>query len=169
MSQITFKDTPVQTSGSLPAVGSQAPDFELVGQDLSTSTLASFAGQKKILNIFPSIDTGICATSVRTFNDKAAGTGAAVLNISADLPFAGKRFCGAEGLDGVGTYSTFRSSFATDYGVRMEDGPMAGLCSRAVLVLDEDGKVLYGEQVPEIVQEPNYDAALQALGETASA
>lgn len=169
MAQVTLKGNPFQTSGNLPAVGSQAPDFLLVAQDLSTATLETFAGKKKVLNIFPSVDTPVCATSVRTFNKKAAESGASVLNVSADLPFAFKRFCGAEGLDGVASYSTFRGTFAQDYGVLCVDGPLAGLCARAVVVLDEDGKVLYTEQVPEIAQEPNYDAAIEALGEPASA
>ncbi len=169
MPQVTLKGNPFQTAGELPSVGTQAPDFELVGQDLSTATLADFAGKKKVLSIFPSVDTPVCAASVRAFNKIAARTGASVLNISADLPFAFARFCGAEGLDGVESYSTFRGSFAIDYGVLCTDGPLAGLCSRAVIVLDENGKVLYTEQVPEIAQEPNYEAALEALGETASA
>ena len=169
MAQITLQGNPFQTCGDLPAVGSQAPDFQLVAQDLSDATLATFAGKKVVLNVFPSIDTPVCAVSVRTFNEKATATGAAVLNVSADLPFAMKRFCGAEGLAGVQSLSTFRGSFATDYGLQVENGPLAGLCSRAVVVLDGSGKVIYTEQVPEIAQEPNYDAALSALGETASA
>ena len=169
MAQITLGGNPINTSGELPAVGSTAPDFDLVRQDLSQVGLGTYAGKKKVLNVFPSIDTGICAASVRAFNEKAAGSAAVVLNISADLPFAQKRFCGAEGIDGAETLSTFRSTFADDYGVRIVDGGMAGLCSRAVLVLDEDNKVVYAEQVPEIAQEPNYDAAMDALGETASA
>jgi thioredoxin-dependent peroxiredoxin len=164
MASITLKGNAIHTSGELPAEGSKAPDFELVKQDLSVATLASYAGKKKVLNIFPSIDTGICAASVRKFNEKAAGrAGVAVVNISADLPFAAKRFCGAEGLEGVETLSTFRSRFADDYGLRIADGPMAGLCARAVLVLDENDKVVHRQLVPEIVQEPDYDAALAAL------
>lgn len=163
MATITFKGNPVNTSGTLPAKGSKAPDFKLVKQDLSEASLSDYQGIK-VLNIFPSIDTGVCATSVKTFNQKAASKrGVAVLNISADLPFAQKRFCGAENIAGVETLSTFRSSFAKDWGVQMLDGPLAGLCSRAVVVLDADNNVLYTEQVPEITQEPNYDAALASL------
>ncbi len=164
MAQITFRGNAVRTSGELPAEGERAPDFELVRQDLSTATLASYAGKKKILNIFPSIDTGICAKSVRTFHEKTAErSDAVVLDISADLPFAARRFCGAEGIANAETLSTFRSSFADTYGVRMLDGSMAGLCARAVLVLDAEDRVVHRELVPEIAQEPNYDAALAAL------
>jgi thiol peroxidase len=163
MSTITFKGNPVHTSGTLPAVGSVAPEFNLVAADLSEKKLSSFAG-KRVLNIFPSLDTGVCATSVRTFNKKAAGmAGVAVLNISMDLPFAAKRFCAAEGIEGAVTLSAFRSNFAEQYGLKMVDGPLAGLCSRAVIVVDAAGKVVHAEQVPEIAQEPNYDAALAAL------
>jgi thiol peroxidase len=163
MSTITFKGNPIHTSGSLPAVGTTAPDFSLVGADLAEKKLSGFTG-KKVLNIFPSIDTGVCATSVRTFNKKAAGmAGVAVLNISMDLPFAAKRFCAAEGIEGAVTLSAFRSNFAEAYGLKMVDGPLAGLCSRSVIVVNEAGKVVYAEQVPEIAQEPNYDAALAAL------
>lgn len=163
MATITFKGTPVHTSGELPAVGSQAPDFTLVAGDLSEKRLSSFSG-KRVLNIFPSIDTGVCATSVRTFNKKAASLpGVSVLNISMDLPFAATRFCGAEGIVGAVTLSAFRSNFAEQYGLKMTDGPLAGLCSRVVIVVDEKGKVVYHEQVPEIVQEPQYDRALAAL------
>ena len=163
MASITLKGNAISTAGDLPAVGSTAPDFNLVRNDLSAATLDSYAGKKKILSIFPSVDTPVCATSVRTFNEKAAGLDAAVLNISADLPFAQKRFCGAEGIENCETLSSFRGSFAQDYGVEITDPPLNGLCSRAILVLDEDNKVLYAEQVPEIAQEPNYDAALAAL------
>lgn len=167
MSTITFKGHPVETSGSLPAVGSLAPDFTLVGTDLADLRLADLNGQKKVLNIFPSLDTSICALSVRRFNAAAAAhPGVLVLNVSADLPFAHKRFCAAEGIDRAKNGSTFRSSFATDYGVLMTTGPLAGLASRAVLVLDEQDRVLHAEQVPEIAQEPDYDAALAALGAT---
>lgn len=165
MAQITFKGNAVQTSGELPAQGERAPDFELVRQNLSTATLATFAGKKKVLNIFPSIDTGVCAKSVRAFHERAAGrSDAVVLNVSADLPFAAKRFCGAEGIENAETLSTFRSRFADDYGVRMTDGPLAGLCARAVLVLDESDRVVHRQLVPDIGQEPDYDAALAALG-----
>lgn len=145
-------------------MGSKAPDFKLVRKDLSDATLASFAGKKKVLNIFPSVDTGTCATSVRKFNKEAADlNGVAVLNISADLPFAQSRFCGAEGIQNTETLSSFRSTFAKDYGLEIADGPLAGLCSRVVIVIDENDKVVYTEQVGDIVNEPNYAPALQAL------
>jgi thiol peroxidase len=164
MATITFKGNPVRTAGDLPKVGSRAPDFRLVKQDLSVATLADFKGKKKVLNVFPSIDTGVCATSVRTFNKKAAGRGdVVVLNVSADLPFAAKRFCGAEGLQNVETLSTFRGSFLRDYGVEMTDGPLAGLASRAVVALDANDRVVYTEQVPDIAREPDYDKALAAV------
>ena len=163
MAQITFRGNPIHTSGELPAKGEKAPPFELVAGDLSTATLERYAGKKKIVNIFPSIDTSVCASSVRKFHEKASGLpGVVVLDVSADLPFAAKRFCAAEGLENVATLSTFRSSFATDYGVKMTDGPLAGLCARAVLVLDADDRVVHRELVPEIAQEPDYDAALAA-------
>lgn len=163
MAEITLKGNPIHTSGELPAKGSAVPDFTLVDSGLAEVTLGSYDG-KKILNIFPSVDTGVCAASVRNFNQKAGSTeGVTVLNISADLPFAHARFCGAEGLDGVVSLSTFRSSFAQDYGLKITDGPLAGLCSRSVIVLDGDNRVIYTEQVPEITQEPDYDAALAAL------
>ncbi len=164
MAEITFKGSPIHTNGELPAVGSSAPALTLVGADLKERTLADFAGKKKILTINPSYDTGVCQATARAFNTKAAATDAAVLVVSADLPFAQKRFCEAEGIDGVTTLSSFRSSFADDYGLRMTDGPLEGLTARAVLVLSEDDQVLYSELVPEIVQEPNYDAALASLG-----
>jgi thiol peroxidase len=132
--------------------------------DLSDVGLSAFAGKKKVLNIFPSIDTGTCAMSVRHFNRDAANVkNTVILNISSDLPFAQKRFCGAEGINSAETLSTFRSSFSADYGLEIKDGPMMGLCSRVVIVLDEQNKVLYTEQVSDIVNEPNYDAALKAL------
>lgn len=163
MATITLKGNPIHTSGSLPAVGTTAPDIALTAADLSDKRLSAFPG-KRVLNIFPSIDTGVCATSVRTFNAKASSLpGVTVLNISMDLPFALKRFCGAEGLEKVVTLSAFRSTFTEQYGLRIADGPMTGLCSRSVIVLDEGGKVVYTEQVPEIGQEPNYDAALKAI------
>ncbi|MDJ0973830.1 MAG: thiol peroxidase [Planctomycetota bacterium] len=169
MATTAFKGNPISTSGALPSVGSPAPAFELLAQDLSTKSLADFAG-KKVLNVFPSIDTPVCANSVRAFNEKAgAREDTTVLNVSADLPFAAKRFCGAEGLDGVETLSTLRSTFGTDYGVTMMEGPLAGLLARAVIVVDENDNVAYVELVPEIAQEPNYDAALEALDATASA
>ena len=162
MAQITFKGNPINTSGELPAVGAKAPAFNLVGSDLSAVTNSKFAGKPVLLNIFPSIDTGVCATSVRTFNEKAAAD-AAVLCVSNDLPFAQNRFCGAEGIENVATASGFRDSFGADYGITMTDGPLAGLLGRAVVVIGADGNVAYTELVPEIGQEPNYDAALAAL------
>ncbi|MBE6476133.1 MAG: thiol peroxidase [Actinomyces succiniciruminis] len=164
MATITREGVQVHTAGKLPAVGAKAPDFELVGADLSPVTSAQLAGRRVVLNIFPSVDTGICATSVRQFNQLAAGLeNTTVVCVSADLPYAAARFCGAEGLDQVVTGSTFRSSFGDDYGVVLVDGPTAGLMSRAVVVIDTDGTVLYTEQVPEIRQEPDYDAAIAAL------
>lgn len=161
MARITLKGNPINTSGNLPAVGSQAKDFQLVQQDLSTATLASFAGKKKILNVFPSLDTAVCATSVKKFHEHAAKkSNLVVLNISADLPFAAKRFCGAEGVENAVTLSAFRSSFADDYGLKIVEGPLSGLCSRAVIVLDEKDHVIHTEQVPEIAQEPDYLRAL---------
>jgi thiol peroxidase len=157
--------TPVQTSGSLPLVGSTAPDFTLVNTDLKDVSLKDYAGKKLVLNIFPSIDTGVCATSVREFNKRAASlSDTVVLCISKDLPFAMKRFCGAEGISSVVTVSDFRNKgFAKSYGVDMVDGALAGLHARAVVVVDKQGKVSYTELVPAIGQEPNYEAALQAL------
>jgi len=165
MAQITLKGNPIHTSGDLPAVGAAAPDFSLTAGDLSAKSLADFKGKKVALNIFPSIDTPVCATSVRRFNQDAAGkSNAAVLCISADLPFAQARFCGAEGIDKVVNLSDFRSkSFGDDYGVRIVDGPLAGLLARAVVVIDENGNVAHSELVPEIAQEPNYAAALAHL------
>ena len=164
MATITLKGNPFQTSGELPASGSTAPDFELADTGLGAKRLSDYSG-KKVLNIFPSLDTPVCAASVRQFNQRAAGlAGVTVLNVSADLPFAHARFCTAEGIEGVENLSTFRSSFARDYGVEAVDGPLAGLCSRAVLVLDEDNRVVHREQVPEIAQEPDYEAALGACG-----
>jgi thiol peroxidase len=164
MASVNFKGNPVQTSGNLPSVGSTAPDFRLVRTDLSEVSLTDFAGKKKVVSIFPSVDTPVCAASVRAFNEKASSApNAVVLNVSADLPFAFKRFCGAEGIDKVEALSCFRSSFGKDWGVELVDSPLAGLCSRAVVVLDESNKVLYAEHVSEITQEPNYDQALAAL------
>lgn len=166
MSQVTLKGNPVQVDGQLPAVGSKAPAFSLVAKDLSDTTLASFDGKRKVLNIFPSIDTPTCATSVRRFNEKGSQLGnTVVLCISADLPFAQARFCGAEGLSNVVTLSTLRGhDFLKNYGVAIASGPLAGLAARAVVVLDEHDKVLHTELVGEIANEPNYDAALKALG-----
>lgn len=165
MSQVTHRGNPVNLTGQLPAVGAQAPAFELVGKGLADVTLQDLKGQRKILNIFPSIDTPTCATSVRKFNEQAGSlANTVVLCISADLPFAQDRFCGAEGLDNVRTLSSFRApDFAGDYGVALADGALRGLTARAVVVLDEQDKVLHSELVPEIGQEPNYEAALAVL------
>ena len=163
---VTLKGNPVDVQGHFPAVGSTAPNFTLVGADLADVPLAAFAGQRKVLNIFPSVDTPVCANSVRKFN-VAAGqlANTVVLCISADLPFAQKRFCGAEGLEQVKTLSTLRgAAFLADYGVALSSGPLAGLAARAVLVLDENNQVLYAERVAEITEEPNYGAALAVLG-----
>lgn len=165
MAKITLKGKPVTTSGDLPALGSKAPDFTLVKTDLGTASLRDFAGRTIVLNIFPSVDTAVCATSVRTFNQRAAQLeDAAVLCVSNDLPFALKRFCGAEGIERVHALSAFRSDFGRTYGVLMTDGPLQGLLARAVVVIGKNGKVLHRELVPEIAQEPAYDAALVALG-----
>ena len=164
MATVTLQGNPFQTVGTLPAVGSEAPDFSLVKTDLSMTSLTDFTGSRLILNIFPSVDTGTCAMSIRTFNEKAASLdNTKVLCVSADLPFAAARFCGAEGIENVGTGSSFRSSFGADYGVTFADGPLAGLLSRSVVVLDESGKVIYTEQVAETVDEPDYEAALTVL------
>lgn len=164
MTDITLDGTPVHTQGSLPAVGTKAPEFTLVGNDLSPITLADFAGSRLILNIFPSVDTGICATSVRTFNERAAGLeNTKVLCISRDLPFAQARFCGAEGIENVTVASDFRTTFGETYGVTMINGPLEGLLARAVVVLDEKGNVIHSQLVPEIKQEPDYEGAISAL------
>lgn len=163
MATITLRGNPIHTTGDLPQAGGASPDFSLLRGDLSRASLASFSG-KKILNIFPSIDTPVCATSVRKFNKIASEKGVTVLNISEDLPFAQKRFCGAEGIDKCESLSAFRSTFSKDFGVEIADGPLAGLSARAVLVLDESNKIVHSELVPEIGQEPNYDAALAAIG-----
>ncbi len=165
MANITFKGSPIHTLGDLPRVGSVAPDFNLVKADLSEAKLADYKGKKVVLNIFPSIDTGVCAASVRRFNKEASGhKDVTVLCISRDLPFAQARFCGAEGLNNVVTLSEFRNElFSQSYGVLIEDGPLAGLMSRAVVVVDGAGKVIHAEQVPEIAQEPDYEAALKVL------
>lgn len=165
MSKVTLRGQPVTIGGTFPSKGDQAPAFSLVAQNLSDVSLASLAGKRKILNIFPSVDTPTCATSVRKFNTTASDLpNTAVLCISADLPFAQARFCAAEGLDNVTNLSTLRGSeFIRNYGVAIEDGPMAGLTARAVVVLDENDKVLHSELVSEIGNEPDYDKALAAL------
>ncbi|MCT1776391.1 thiol peroxidase [Brachybacterium sp. p3-SID957] len=164
MAAITFQNNPVSTVGELPQKGSSAPQFDLVGTDMGPVTSGDFAGKRVVLNIFPSVDTGTCAMSVRRFNELAAGLeNTTVLCVSRDLPFAQERFCGAEGIENVVSASAFRSTFGEDYGVTMSDGPLAGLLSRAVVVVDADGTVLYTEQVPEIADEPDYEAALAAL------
>lgn len=167
MAQITLHGNAINTVGELPAVGSQAPKFTLTGADLSPVSSDKFRDKPLLLNIFPSIDTPVCATSVRTFNERAASSGASVLCVSKDLPFAQARFCGAEGIENVKTGSAFRDSFGEDYGLTLADGPMAGLLARAVVVIGTDGKVAYSELVPEIAQEPNYDAALAAVSSSA--
>ncbi len=164
MATVTLKGNPFQTIGELPAVGSKAPDFTLTGAGLADVKLADFAGQRLVLNIFPSVDTPTCATSVRTFNKALSGlSNTTVLCISADLPFAQARFCGAEGLEQVKNGSSFRSSFGKDYGVVFTTGPLTGLLSRAVVVVGTDGTVLYTEQVAETADEPSYEGALAAL------
>lgn len=165
MAKITFHGNPVNTSGNLPRAGSQAPDFTLVKSDLDSLRLSDLKGEKLILNIFPSLDTPVCATSVRKFNELAAGKhGVRVLAISKDLPFAHGRFCSTEGINNVLTLSGFRDSdFGKAYGIGITDGPLAGLYARSIVVIDENGVVKYNELVPEIVQEPDYDAALNAL------
>ena len=162
---VTLGGNPIQIGGTLPKAGSTAPTFKLVAKDLSDVTLENFAGKRKVLNIFPSIDTPTCATSVRKFNTDAAQLkNTVVLCISADLPFAQSRFCGAEGLENVQTLSTMRGrDFLQNYGVAIESGPIAGVAARAVLVLDENNQVLHSELVSEIKNEPNYEAALQVL------
>ena len=165
MATVTLRGNPIQTSGELPKPGSEIPGFRLVDVSLKDITLHDYAGKRKVLNIFPSIDTPTCAMSVRKFNEQAGKlNNTVVLCISADLPFAQKRFCGAEGLSNVVSLPLMRGrNFAKDYGVLIEDGPLAGLTARAVVVLGADNKVLHSELVPEIAQEPNYDAALKAL------
>ena len=164
MTQVTLQGTPVDIAGTFPQAGSQAPDFCLAAGDLSDKTLADFAGKRKVLNIFLSVDTGVCAQSVRTFNQKAAAlSNTVVLCISADLPFAQARFCGAEGISNVVMLSSFRSSFAQDYGVAIASSGLRGLTARAVLVLDENNRVLHGELVADIANEPDYEAALRVL------
>jgi thioredoxin-dependent peroxiredoxin len=165
MAKITLQGNPINTIGELPAVGSSLKDFELIKTDLSKASLKDFAGSKLVLNIFPSLDTGTCAASVRKFNQEAANLeNTKVLCISRDLPFAQGRFCGAEGIENAITLSDFNTGkFGKDYGLEIADGPLAGVHSRSVIVADENGKILYTEQVPETVDEPNYSAALAAL------
>ncbi|MBP7929364.1 MAG: thiol peroxidase [Acidimicrobiia bacterium] len=165
MATTALRGNEVHTSGDLPSAGSQAPAFSLTAQDLSAVDLSAYAGSKVVLNVFPSIDTPVCATSVRTFNQKAANLeNTKVICISADLPFALGRFCGAEGIENVVTASTFRSpGFGQDYGLLMVDGPLSGLMARAVITVDADGNVAHTELVSDITQEPNYDAALESL------
>ena len=165
MATITLGGSPINTSGTLPAVGSQAPDFLLTKNDLSDVTLKDFASKKVILNIFPSLDTGICAASVRRFNVEASKLGnTEILCVSADLPFAHNRFCDAEKIENVVNLSDLRNKdFGEKYGVRIVDGPLAGVLARSVVVLDENGKIVYTEQVPEIKQEPDYESAIAAL------
>lgn len=161
---ITLKGNEVHTIGTLPSLGTTIRDFALVDSSLHVKTLDNFKGKKKVFNIFPSIDTPTCASSARKFNEEASALhNTVVINVSKDLPFALGRFCAAEGLDNVETLSDFRSSFGDDYEVTITDSPMKGLLSRAVIVTDEDNKVVYTEQVSEIADEPNYEAALAAL------
>jgi len=164
MAQVTLRGTPIHTNGEVPAVGAKAPDFKLVNADLKDVSLADFRGKKKILNIVPSLDTPTCATSTRKFNKEASSlANTVVLVISADLPFASKRFCTTEGLQNVVPLSLMRTkAFAKDYGVLLQDGPLEGITARAVVVLDENDKVVYRQLVPEIAQEPDYDSALKA-------
>ena len=164
MATTALKGNPTHTNGDLPKIGSDAPDFLLIATDLSEKTLANFAGKKKILSINPSYDTPVCQVATRTFNERAAGLDdMVVLMVSADLPFAQKRFCAAEGIEGVVPLSTFRGSFLKDYGVELIDGPLKGVSARAIVVLNENNKVIHTELVPDIAQEPNYDAALAAV------
>jgi len=164
MATVTLSGNPFNTVGELPAVGSSAPDFNLCKTDLSNLSLADLSGKRVVLNIFPSVDTPTCAASVRQFNEKAASLdNVVVVCISADLPFAMTRFCGAEGIENVISGSVFKSSFGDDYGVEIADGPLVKLLSRAIVVLDTEGKVVYTEQVAETADEPNYDAALASI------
>jgi len=164
MAEITLHGNTCHTSGNLPAIGSDAPDFNLANKDLADVSLTDFAGKKKILSILPSVDTPTCAISTRKFNEHASQLdNVSVLVISADLPFAQARFCGAEGLENVHTLSTFRSDFADDYGIKITDGPLAGVTGRAVVVIDENNTVVHTQLVNEIGDEPDYQAALDAL------
>lgn len=165
MASITLHGSAINTIGNLPEINSVAPDFSLVNTDLAAKSLKDFAGKNLILNIFPSVDTGVCAASVRAFNEKAAALqNTEVLCISKDLPFAQKRFCGAEGIENVTNLSDFREGqFGKDYNVTITDGPMQGLLSRAIVIINPEGKIIYTEQVTEIADEPNYDAAIAVL------
>lgn len=164
MANVTFKNESTTTAGELPAVGDQLPDFTLVGTDLGELTPADFSGKRVVLNIFPSLDTGVCAKSVREFNERATSLdNTVVLGVSQDLPFAHGRFCSAEGIENVTTGSAFRSSFGEDYGLTLQGSPLQGLLARAVIVADENGKVVYTQLVDEITDEPDYDAAVAAL------
>lgn len=165
MAKITLKGNPINTNGELPAIGNMAKSFSLVANDLSVKTLDDFKGQNLVLNIFPSVDTGTCAASVRNFNKTAAElSNTNVLCISRDLPFAQSRFCGAEGIENVIMLSDFRTGqFGKDYGLEITDGPLVGLSSRCIIVINPDGKIIYTEQVRETVDEPNYDLALASL------
>ena len=166
MATTALEGTPVHTVGDLPAIGDQAPAYTLVGNDMGEVNSSEFADSRVVLNIFPSVDTGVCAASVRRFNELASGLeNTTVVCVSNDLPFAQARFCGAEGIENVVTASGFRSAFGKEYGVTMVDGPLAGLLARAVVVLDANGTVVYEELVKEITTEPDYDAAVAALGE----
>ena len=164
MATVTLQGNKMSTVGELPANGSQAPEFTLVKPDLSDVSLSELKGKNVVLNIFPSIDTGTCAASVRAFNEKATQLeNTVVVCVSADFPFAAARFCGAEGIENVVTGSSFRSSFGDDYGVTFTDGPLAGLLSRSVVVINASGEVVYTQQVAETADEPDYEAALNAL------
>ncbi len=166
MATTALEGTPVHTVGDLPAIGDQAPAYTLVGNDMGEVTSSEFADSRVVRNIFPRVDTGVCAASVRRFNELASGfENTTVVCVSNDLPFAQARFCGAEGIENVVTASGFRSAFGKEYGVTMVDGPLAGLLARAVVVLDANGTVVYEELVKEITTEPDYDAAVAALGE----
>lgn len=164
MANITLKGNAISTKGELPTIGSELKNFTLVNDKLEDKNLNDYKGKKLIFNIFPSIDTGVCAASARKFNEEASSVeNTIILNVSKDLPFALGRFCAAEGLDQVETLSDFRGSFGDDFGVIIENGPLAGLMSRAIIVTDTEGKVIYTEQVPEITQEPDYEKALNAV------
>lgn len=165
MATVTLQGNPVHTTGDLPAVGAPAPDFRLVDKDLEERSLGDFSGKRKVLNIVPSLDTPVCAAQARRFNEEAASLdNTAVLVISADLPFAQARFCSTEGIDHLVTLSTVRSQdFGEAWGIALAEGPLAGVCARAVVILDENDRVTYSQLVPEIAEEPDYDEALAAL------